>query len=128
PLLAVLVLVEATDLVFALDSVPAIFAITDDPFIVYTSNIAAILGLRSLYFLLAGIMDRFHYLKVGLGAVLVFVGFKMAGADVYHVPIAASLAVIVALIGGSVLLSLLRPLEIEAEPEEETQPHERSKK
>ena len=122
PLLAVLVLVEATDLVFALDSVPAIFAITDDPFIVYTSNVAAILGLRSLYFLLAGIMDRFHYLKVGLGAVLVFVGVKMAGADVYHVPIAASLAVIVLLIGGSVILSLLRPLE------EEIQPHERSKK
>ncbi len=118
PLLAVLVLVEATDLVFALDSVPAIFAITDDPFIVYTSNVAAILGLRSLYFLLAGIMDRFHYLKVGLGAVLVFVGVKMAGADVYHVPIAASLAIIVLLIGGSVILSLLRPLEEEAHPDE----------
>jgi tellurite resistance protein TerC len=122
PLLAVLVLVEATDLVFALDSVPAIFAITDDPFIVYTSNVAAILGLRSLYFLLAGIMDRFHYLKVGLGAVLVFVGIKMAGSDVYHMPIAVSLAVIVLLIGGSVVLSLLRPLE------EETDPSEGSKK
>jgi tellurite resistance protein TerC len=119
PLLAVLVLVEATDLVFALDSVPAIFAITDDPFIVYTSNVAAILGLRSLYFLLAGIMDRFHYLKVGLGAVLVFVGMKMAGSDVYHMPIAISLAVIVLLIGGSVVLSLLRPLEEETEPNEQ---------
>ena len=117
PLLAVLVLVEATDLVFALDSVPAIFAITKDPFIVYTSNVAAILGLRSLYFLLAGIMDRFHYLKVGLGAVLVFVGLKMAGADVYHVPIALSLGVIVLLIGGSVVLSLLRPLEESHETE-----------
>ena len=114
PLLAVLVLVEATDLVFALDSVPAIFAITDDPFIVYTSNVAAILGLRSLYFLLAGIMDRFHYLKVGLGAVLVFVGVKMAGVDIYHVPIAASLGVIVLLIGGSIVLSLLRPVDTDA--------------
>jgi tellurite resistance protein TerC len=120
PLLAVLVLVEATDLVFALDSVPAIFAITDDPFIVYTSNVAAILGLRSLYFLLAGIMDRFHYLKVGLGAVLIFVGVKMAGADVYHVPIAASLGIIVLLIGGSVVLSLLRPLDEEAQPNEQS--------
>lgn len=110
PLLAVLVLVEATDLVFALDSVPAIFAITEDPFIVYTSNVAAILGLRSLYFLLAGIMDKFHYLKVGLGAVLVFVGIKMTLSDIYHMPIALSLGVIVLLIGGSVVLSLLRPL------------------
>ena len=118
--LAVLVLVEATDLVFALDSVPAIFAITDDPFIVYTSNVAAILGLRSLYFLLAGIMDRFHYLKVGLGAVLIFVGVKMAGADVYHVPITASLGIIVLLIGGSVVLSLLRPLEEEAQANEQS--------
>jgi tellurite resistance protein TerC len=107
PLLAVLVLVEATDVVFAIDSVPAIFAITDDPFIVYTSNVFAILGLRSLYFLLAGIMDKFTYLKVGLGAVLVFVGGKMALTDIYKVPIAASLAVIVLLIGGSILISLL---------------------
>ncbi|HQZ91108.1 MAG TPA: TerC family protein [Thermomicrobiales bacterium] len=109
PLMAVLVLIEATDLVFALDSVPAIFAITDDPFIVYTSNVFAILGLRSLYFLLAGIMDSFRYLKVGLGAVLMFVGAKMALSDVYHMPIGLSLGVIVALIGGSVVLSLLRP-------------------
>jgi len=109
PLLAVLVLIEATDLVFALDSVPAIFAITDDPFIVYTSNVFAILGLRSLYFLLAGIMDSFRYLKVGLGAVLIFVGAKMTLADVYHMPIALSLGIIVALIGGSIILSLLRP-------------------
>ena len=115
PLLAVLVLIEATDLVFALDSVPAIFAITNDPFIVYTSNVFAILGLRSLYFLLAGIMDSFRYLKVGLGAVLMFVGGKMALTDVYHMPIALSLGVIVALIGGSILLSLLRPADGEPE-------------
>jgi tellurite resistance protein TerC len=110
PLLAVLVLVEATDLVFALDSVPAIFAITDKPFIVYTSNVFAILGLRSMYFLLAGMLDRFRFLKVGLGLVLVFVGAKMALEDVYHVPVAASLGVIVLVIGGAVAASLLIPL------------------
>jgi tellurite resistance protein TerC len=109
PLLAVLVLIEATDLVFALDSVPAIFAVTDDPFIVYTSNVFAILGLRSLYFLLAGIMDKFRYLKVGLGAVLMFVGAKMMLEDVYHIPIGVSLGAIVVLIGGSVAASLLLP-------------------
>lgn len=108
PLLAVLVLVEATDLVFALDSVPAIFAITNDPFIVYTSNVFAILGLRSLYFLLAGVMDRFRYLKVGLGGILVFVGLKMAGSDIYKVPIGLSLGVIVTLLAVSIAASLLR--------------------
>jgi tellurite resistance protein TerC len=120
PLLAVLVLVETTDLVFALDSVPAIFAITNDPFIVYTSNVFAILGLRSLYFLLAGIMDLFRFLKVGLGAVLIFVGFKMALTDIYHIPIGISLGVIVLLIGGSVLLSVLIKEDIVhvEEPEE----------
>jgi tellurite resistance protein TerC len=111
PLLAVLVLVEATDLVFALDSVPAIFAITDKPFIVYTSNVFAILGLRSMYFLLAGMLDRFRFLKVGLGLVLVFVGAKMALEDVYHVPVAASLGVIVLVIGGAVAASLLIPVK-----------------
>jgi tellurite resistance protein TerC len=111
PLLAVLVLIEATDLVFAIDSVPAIFAVTDDPFIVYTSNVFAILGLRSLYFLLAGIMDKFRYLKIGLGAVLMFVGGKMMLADVYHIPIGISLGAIVVLIGGSIAASLLLPAE-----------------
>jgi tellurite resistance protein TerC len=106
PLLAVLVLVEATDLVFAVDSIPAIFAVTDDPFIVYTSNIFAILGLRSMYFLLAGIIDRFRYLKVGLGAVLVFVGIKMVLVDVYKIPSWASLLVVSALLGGSIAYSL----------------------
>ena len=102
PLLAVLVLVEVTDLIFALDSVPAIFAITDKPFIVYSSNVFAILGLRSLYFLLAGMLGMFRFLNVGLGIVLVFVGAKMALERVIHLPVAASLAVIVLVVGGSI--------------------------
>jgi tellurite resistance protein TerC len=108
PLLAVLVVVEATDVVFAVDSIPAIFAVTRDPFIVYTSNIFAILGLRALYFLLAGVMDRFHYLKLGLALVLCFVGAKMLIAELYKVPIAASLGVVAALLAGSVVASLWR--------------------
>lgn len=108
PLLLVLVAIEATDVVFAVDSIPAIFAVTDDPFLVYTSNIFAILGLRALYFALSGIMGKFHYLKVGLSGVLVFVGLKMLVSGVYKVPILASLLVIVALLGGSMALSLLR--------------------
>lgn len=110
PLLFVLVSVEATDLVFAVDSIPAIFAVTSDPFIVYTSNIFAILGLRSLYFLLAGVITQFHYLKVGLALVLVFVGTKMVMTDVYKIPIAVSLTVVALLIGGSIVASLLRPV------------------
>ncbi|MEW6048108.1 MAG: TerC family protein [Bacillota bacterium] len=109
PLLLVLVLIEATDLVFAVDSIPAIFAVTRDPFIVYTSNIFAILGLRALYFLLAGLMDRFRYLKVGLSFVLVFVGIKMLVSDLYKVPIGVSLAVIAILLGASVVASLRYP-------------------
>jgi tellurite resistance protein TerC len=108
PLLFVLVVVEATDLVFAVDSIPAIFAITRDPFIVYTSNIFAILGLRSLFFVLAGVMLRFVYLQTGLALVLGFVGLKMLLADVYTVPIATSLAVVASLIGGSIAASLWR--------------------
>jgi tellurite resistance protein TerC len=109
PLLLVLVAVELTDVVFAVDSVPAIFAVTRDPFLVFTSNIFAILGLRSLYFLLAGVVGRFHRLKVGLSLVLVFVGLKMALADLVKVPILASLAVIALLVGGSVAASLIWP-------------------
>ncbi len=109
PLLLVLVLVEATDVVFAVDSIPAIFAVTSDPFIVFSSNIFAILGLRALYFLLAGMMERFRYLKVGLSAVLVFVGAKMLVSDLYHVPVGWSLAVVASLLGVSVLTSVLRP-------------------
>lgn len=110
PLLLVLVTLEATDLVFAVDSIPAVFAVTTDPFIVFTSNIFAILGLRSLYFLLASVMDRFHYLKVGLAFVLMFVGIKMIIGYWYKIPIGASLLVVAMLLGISVLASVLRPL------------------
>ncbi|MBP7147204.1 MAG: TerC family protein [Acidobacteria bacterium] len=109
PLLLALVAVEFTDLVFAIDSIPAIFAVTSDPFIVFTSNIFAILGLRSLYFLLAGAITKFAYLKIGLSLVLVFVGLKMLLMDVYKIPIALSLAVIAAILGASIVLSWLRP-------------------
>ncbi len=107
PLLLALVAVEVSDLVFAADSIPAIFAVTRDPFIVFTSNAFAILGLRSLYFLLAGVIARFAYLKVGLSVVLVLVGTKMLLAGVYEIPIAASLAGIGAILGSSIVASLL---------------------
>jgi tellurite resistance protein TerC len=106
PLFLVLLLVEFTDLVFAIDSIPAIFAITKDPFLVYTSNVFAILGLRSMYFLLAGVVHKFVYLKYGLSMVLVFVGGKMMLLDVVKVPTAVSLAVIATLIGGSIAASM----------------------
>jgi tellurite resistance protein TerC len=106
PLFLVLVLLETTDLVFAVDSIPAIFAVTNDPFIVYTSNIFAILGLRSLYFLLAGVMAKFVYLKLGLSAVLVFVGAKMTLTELYKIPSLVSLAVIAAILTAAVLASL----------------------
>jgi tellurite resistance protein TerC len=109
PLFLALLLVEGADLVFAIDSIPAVFAITKDPFIVYTSNVMAILGLRSMYFLLAGVVHRFVYLKYALSLVLVFVGGKMMLVDVLKVPTVVSLSVIAALIGGSIALSLLRP-------------------
>jgi len=107
PLLAVLVAVEATDLVFAVDSIPAVFAVTKDPFIVYTSNIFAILGLRAMYFLLAGVMDKFRYLKVGLATVLVFVGIKMTVADLYKIPVGVSLGVVAMILVIAVVASLL---------------------
>ena len=106
PLLLSLVAVEASDLVFALDSIPAIFAITRDPFIVFTSNIFAILGLRSLYFLLAGAMSNFRDLGAGLALVLCFVGLKMLLSGIYELPVGWSLAIVALLIGGSILLSL----------------------
>ena len=109
PLFLVLLLVEVTDLVFAIDSIPAIFAVTGEPFLVYTANVFAILGLRSMYFLLAGVVHRFVYLKYGLAAVLVFVGAKMMLTDVYKVPITASLLIIALVIAGSIILSLRRP-------------------
>ena len=107
PMLLVLVLVEFSDVIFALDSIPAIFAITSDPFIVFTSNIFAILGLRALYFLLADMADRFHLLKFGLAVVLMFVGTKMLIVDWFKIPVAVSLGVVVAVLGTSMLLSLI---------------------
>lgn len=108
PLFLVLLIVESTDLVFAVDSIPAIFAVTDDPFIVYTSNVFAILGLRSLYFLLAGVVDKFYYLKLGLSFVLAFVGTKMVIVDLYKIPVGLSLGVIASILTVAVVASLLR--------------------
>ena len=107
PMFLVLVLIELSDVIFAMDSIPAIFAITDDPFIVFTSNIFAILGLRALYFLLADMAARFHLLKFGLALVLMFVGIKMLIVDWFKVPVAISLTVILAVLGTSILLSLI---------------------
>jgi tellurite resistance protein TerC len=113
-LFLVLVIVEVTDLVFAVDSIPAIFAITTDTFIVYTSNVFAILGLRSLYFLLAGVVEKFHYLKIGLAIVLTFIGTKMLIVAVgIHVPIGISLGVVALVLIGSVIASLVWPREAE---------------
>jgi len=108
PMLAVLVAIETTDVVFAVDSIPAIFAVTDEPFLVFTSNAFAILGLRALYFLLAGMMGRFVYLKTGLAAILLFVGTKMLITDVWKVPVVLSLVVIVAILAIAVAASLRR--------------------
>jgi tellurite resistance protein TerC len=105
PLFIVLLAVEATDVVFAVDSIPAIFAVTLDPFIVYTSNVFAILGLRALYSMLGNVLDRFRYLNIGLALVLLFVGTKMLLAGVYKVPIGLSLGIIALLIGGSIAIS-----------------------
>jgi tellurite resistance protein TerC len=116
PLFVVLCLVETTDVIFALDSIPAIFAVTRDPMIVYTSNVFAILGLRSLYFLLAGVIRKFHYLQLGLSVILVFVGVKMLAADIYDIPIGWSLLVVATVLLLSVVASLLFP---EAAAEEE---------
>lgn len=110
PLFVVLLLVEFSDLIFAVDSIPAIFAVTKDPFIVYTSNVFAILGLRSLYFALAGVMDKFHYLKIGLGVVLSFVGVKMLLAhSPWKIDTHISLGVIVVVLAASVVASLVWP-------------------
>jgi tellurite resistance protein TerC len=106
PLFTVLVLVETSDIIFAVDSIPAIFAVTQEPFLVFTSNAFAILGLRAMYFLLADLMHRFVYLKVGLAAILVFVGVKMLLLDVYKIPITLSLAVIGVMLTVSVVASL----------------------
>jgi tellurite resistance protein TerC len=109
PLFVVLALVEFTDLIFAVDSIPAIFAITGDPFIVFTSNIFAILGLRAMYFLLADMAERFHLLKYGLAVVLMFIGVKMLLLDAYKIPVAIALGVVALILLGSVVASLLVP-------------------
>ena len=107
PLFLVLVLIEFSDLVFAVDSIPAIFAVTTDPFIVFTSNIFAIMGLRAMYFLLADVADRFHLLKYGLALVLVFIGTKMLIVDLYKIPVLLALGVVATIIVVSVILSLV---------------------
>ncbi len=116
PLLLVLALIEVTDLIFAVDSIPAIFAITQEPFIVYTSNIFAILGLRSLYFLLAGVIHKFVYLRYGLAVVLTFVGLKMLSEDFLHIPTLASLGVIVSVLATSIVASLMSSKSKDIEP------------
>ena len=119
PLFLILLIVESTDLVFAVDSIPAIFAVTREPFIVYTSNVFAILGLRALYFLLADVMDKFQYLKLGLSAVLTFIGVKMVIIDLYHIPVGVSLAVVAGILTVSILASLWKsrttPAQLPAE-------------
>ncbi|HEY0656436.1 MAG TPA: TerC family protein [Chryseosolibacter sp.] len=115
PLFLVVILIEATDLIFAVDSIPAILAISDDPFIVYTSNVFAILGLRSLYFALSGIEKYFHYLKFGLSTILVFVGIKMCIVDFYKIPVGISLIVIVFVLAISMIASVLFPKKEEQE-------------
>ena len=109
PLFVALLVVETTDVIFAVDSIPAILAITHDPFIVFTSNVFAILGLRALYFALAGIMQLFHHLHYGLSAILVFVGLKMLLADIYKIPIEIALGVVAGILLLSVIASVVRP-------------------
>jgi tellurite resistance protein TerC len=109
PLFVVLLVIETTDVLFAVDSIPAVLAITLNAFIVYTSNIFAILGLRSMYFALAGMMDLFHYLHYGLSIVLIFIGVKMLGSHYFHIPTAWALAVVLLVLAASILASLLHP-------------------
>lgn len=112
PLLLVLLAVETTDLLFALDSIPAIFAVTSDPFLVYTSNVLALLGLRSLYFVFASAMSKFYYLKAGLAVVLSFVGVKMVLTDIYHIPTALSLLVIAVVLATTITASIIRARQL----------------
>ncbi len=116
PLFIVVLVVETTDVIFAVDSIPAILAITLDPFIVYTSNVFAILGLRALYFALAGVVRLFHYLPYGLSLILVFVGIKMLLVDIYKIPIGIALGTVAALLVMSVIASILYPPKTEAKP------------
>jgi tellurite resistance protein TerC len=123
PLALVLIMIEVTDVLFAVDSIPAIFGITRDPFIVYTSNVCAILGLRSLYFLLAGVVEKFVYLRPALAIILSFIGAKMLLADVYHIPTAASLGVVGLVLLAAIVLSLLVNPQRPATAEPPTQTH-----
>jgi tellurite resistance protein TerC len=109
PLFVVLLVIETTDVIFALDSIPAILAITTDPFIVYSSNVFAILGLRALYFALAGVMELFHYLNIGLSVILAFVGVKMLLSRVYEIPVSVALGVVALTLVISILTSLMFP-------------------
>ncbi|HRK58150.1 MAG TPA: TerC family protein, partial [Candidatus Kapabacteria bacterium] len=113
PLFVVLILIESTDVIFAVDSIPAVLAVSKDPFIIYTSNIFAILGLRTLYFALAGIVHIFHYLNAGMAIILMFIGAKMLISDIYKLPIEIALGVVIAILIGSVVLSLLIPHQSE---------------
>jgi TerC family integral membrane protein len=124
PLFVVLLMVEVTDVVFALDSIPAVLAVTTDPFIVFTSNVFAILGLRSLFFALSGLMGLFHYLRYGLAVVLVFIGIKMLLAEVYHIPVHWALAVVVGVLLLSVLASLIYPVPEASVPTTDDLPRE----
>ncbi|MEK6756018.1 MAG: TerC family protein, partial [Bacteroidota bacterium] len=119
PLFVVLLVIETTDLIFAVDSIPAILAITLDPFIVYTSNVFAILGLRALYFALAGAMRLFQYLHFGLSSILVFIGVKMLLADVYKIPIVIALSVVAGILVISVVASVVRPRKVDGSPSPE---------
>ena len=121
PLLLVLLIIESTDLVFALDSIPAIFAVTRDPFIVYTSNVFAILGLRSLYFIFANVIDKFYYLKTALAVILVSIGVKMLLADIYPLPTALSLLFIALVLAVAIVASMLRARRRAAQPAREVQ-------
>jgi len=105
PLLLVLIMVELSDVIFAVDSIPAIFAVTTDPFIVLTSNLFAILGLRAMYFLLAGVAERFSMLKYGLAVILIFIGIKMLLLDVFHIPVGISLGVIATILVTTLLIN-----------------------
>jgi tellurite resistance protein TerC len=117
PLMLVLVVIEATDVVFAVDSIPAVFGVTRNPFIVFTSNIFAILGLRALYFLLAGLMHKFRYLGFGLALVLIFIGAKMLLHEWIHIPVELSLGIVIGILAVAIVVSLLRPAPPETTPD-----------
>ena len=126
PLFLVLIAVETSDVLFAVDSIPAIFGVTDDTFIVYTSNVMAILGLRALYFALAGLLEYFHYLNYGLATVLIFIGAKMLGENYFDLSIQAELGIIAAVLLASVVASVIFPKEVEADDNPFEESHEES--